>query len=299
MIQESLFAHWKKILDEQLSVLPDKSEENTDNTLRALWLAASGTKVSAMSAIRHELADLDDSQIVILEKLIEERLSGVPLAHLTERQNFMNLDYILTKGIYIPRRETEILAKSAIKLIDKKFSNQDNLTVIDICTGIGTVALAIGSYCKNTTVYGSDIFEPAIQFAQINTAHFKLKSRAKFYHADLFSPFYDEGLSGTTDIIVSAPPYITSAKVPQMAEEIARHEPKEAFDAGPFGFSIFNKLIAESPVFLKSGGYLLIECGLGQGDFIAKRLNDNGNYEEIDKICDESGNVRVIVGKKK
>ena len=117
MIQESLFAHWKKILDEQLSVLPDKSEENTDNTLRALWLAASGTKVSAMSAIRHELADLDDSQIVILEKLIEERLSGVPLAHLTERQNFMNLDYILTKGIYIPRRETEILAKSAIKLI--------------------------------------------------------------------------------------------------------------------------------------------------------------------------------------
>lgn len=299
MEQQTLFNHWIKIINTRLNVLPDKSEENADNTLRALWLTVSGTRISPVLASTIQLPVLSDDQVVHLESLIKERLDGIPLAHLTGRQNFMGLDYILEKGIYIPRKETELLAKSAIDLLKEKFHPNEQVNVLDLCCGIGTVALAIAWYCKNSVVYGSDIYEPAIRFANTNVENFKLEQRASFFHGNLFDPFENIGIKGSTDVIVSAPPYISSAKVPQMAEEIANHEPREAFDAGPFGFSIFNKLISASPNFLNSKGYLLIECGLGQGEFVAKRMNDNGNYSETIKIYDELGNLRVLCAQKK
>ena len=83
-----------------------------------------------------------------------------------------------------------------------------------------------------------------------------------------------------------------------MAKEIADHEPSEAFDAGPFGLSIFNKLISISPDYLCNDGYLIFECGLGQGEYLAKRLRSNINYGEIDEICDEHGNIRVLKARK-
>lgn len=299
MEQQTLFNHWIKIIDKQLNVLPDKSEENADNTLRALWLTVSGTRISPVLASTIQLPELTVDQVANLESLIKKRLDGIPLAHLTGRQNFMGLDYILEKGIYIPRKETELLAKSAIDLLKEKFHPNEQVNVLDLCCGIGTVALAIAWYCKNSVAYGSDIYEPAIRFANTNVENFKLEQRASFFHGNLFDPFENIGIKGSTDIIVSAPPYISSAKVPQMAEEIANHEPREAFDAGPFGFFIFNKLISVSPDFLNSKGYLLIECGLGQGEFVAKRMNDNGNYSETIKICDELGNLRVLCAQKK
>ena len=106
-------------------------------------------------------------------------------------------------------------------------------------------------------------------------------------------------LRGYTDLIVSAPPYISSQKVKQMHPEISEHEPQEAFDAGPFGLSIFNQIISFSPNYLKEGSYLIFECGLGQGDFLAKRISENQNFGEIEKICDKQGNVRVLKTSKK
>ena len=83
-----------------------------------------------------------------------------------------------------------------------------------------------------------------------------------------------------------------------MAEEIANHEPEEAFDAGPFGLSVFNQLITVAPEYLAKNGYLIFECGLGQGEFLANRINKNSRYGEVTQICDENGNVRVLKAKK-
>jgi release factor glutamine methyltransferase len=299
MPQKSIFRELLYKLEEQLSILTDKSEENANNTLTALWHKAAGNKVSAIASSKLELPFLESSQFIELDELITDRLSGVPLAHLTERQNFMGLDYILNKGLYIPRKDTELLAKTTIDLLLEEYIQQDKVTVIDLCSGIGTVALAIAHYCKNTRVYGSDIYEPAIDAAKINAEHFGLEKLATFYHADLFDPFEFHEVKGTTNIIVSAPPYISSVKVKQMASEISEHEPSEAFDAGPFGLSIFNKLISIAPEYLCDNGYLIFECGLGQGEFLAKRLRSNKKYGEIAEICDEHGNVRVLKAQKK
>jgi release factor glutamine methyltransferase len=298
MEQKVIFQQFLDIFESQLSILADKSEENAHNTLSALWHTASGNRVSPVTANKLDLPYLKPSQISKLEDLIKSRLLQVPLAHLTERQNFMGLDYILNKGLYIPRKETELLAKTTIDLLLNDYATESKVTVIDLCTGIGTIALAIAHYCKNTVVLGSDIYKPAIDAAKNNAAHFGLEKLANFYNADMFDPFEILNLKNKTDIIVSAPPYISTVKVKQMAQEIADHEPTEAFDAGPFGLSIFNKLISISPDYLCKNGYLIFECGLGQGEFLSKRLSSNTNYGEITEICDEQGNIRVLKARK-
>lgn len=274
-----------------LTILPDKSEENPENTLRALWHLATDSHVSPIVAAQLQLPTLSDKQFEYLNELVAQRLAGVPLAHLTERQHFLGMEYIVNKGLYIPRKETELLANVAIQTL-ASHSNQSDALLIDLCTGIGTVALAAAHHCKHVRVLGSDIYAPAIAAAKVNAEHFELSGRATFYNADLFSPF--DSLKGAVDIILSAPPYITSAKVKYMAEEISLHEPEEAFNAGPFGLSIFNQLIELSPAYLRTGGCLIFECGLGQGEFLAKRIAANGRYKSVEQIRDDSGNVRVL-----
>ena len=298
MEQQNIYDNFLATLKTDLSILPDKQEENAANTLSALWHTAAGNRVSPIAAEKLPLPKLLPNQIKIAEELIKSRLSGVPLAHLTQRQDFMGLDYIVNKGHYIPRKETELLAKTAIDTITDNFAKEKIINAIDLCTGIGTVALAIAHYCKNAIVFGSDIYSPAIEAAKINAKHFSLNNRATFFNDNMFAPFEALSLKNNTSIIVSAPPYISSSKVKNMAEEIASHEPEEAFDAGPFGLSIFTILIAVAPEYLTINGYLIFECGLGQGDFLAKRIDANGSYGLVDKICDENGNVRVLKAKK-
>ena len=205
MDQETLFQRLLTTIEGQISILDDKSEENAHNTLRALWHTASGNRVSPIKANKLELPQLEPHQISTLEGLISRRLQGVPLAHLTERQNFMDLDFIINKGLYIPRKETELLAGTAIELLLKGYSDRSKVTVIDLCTGIGTIALAVAHYCKNTIILGSDIYKPAIEAAIINAKHFGLENQVSFYNSDMFDPFASLDLKNKVDIIVSAP----------------------------------------------------------------------------------------------
>ncbi|MFA5329069.1 MAG: peptide chain release factor N(5)-glutamine methyltransferase [Prolixibacteraceae bacterium] len=298
MPQRAIFQEFLLKIEGKLNILVDKPEENDHNTLSALWHTAAGNRVSAITSEKLGLPILDSDQINFLEEMIQSRLSGMPLAHLTERQHFMGLDYILNAGHYIPRKDTELLAKTSIELLKKEFDSNERVNVIDLCSGIGTVALTIAHYRKNTVVFGSDIYKPAIEAANINAKHLGLDQLATFYHADMFDPFGGHEIKGNTDIIVSAPPYITSVKAKQMEKEILEHEPIEAFDAGPFGMSIFNKLISVSPEYLCHNGYLIFECGQGQGEFLSKRLQLNGNYGEVEEICDEHGHIRVLKAQK-
>jgi release factor glutamine methyltransferase len=114
----------------------------------------------------------------------------------------------------------------------------------------------------------------------------------------MFDQFELLNLKNKIDVVVCAPPYISTPKVNQMPKEISEHEPVEAFDAGPFGLSIFNQLIVKAPEYLRNNGYLIFECGFGQGEFLSKRLKSNEHYGEITQICDKHGIIRVIKAQK-
>lgn len=293
---EKDFEKYLKILSKELSILPDKYEETPLNTLRALWLSAAGISVSAIKAEVHQLPELTISEKQNLDKLISKRLDNVPLAHLTGKQSFLGMEFHAGPEALIPRKETELLALTAINLL--RNLDAQKINVIDVCTGAGNVAISIADAIVNSKVYAADISDSAIKLANQNAELHNLSSQVSFYCGDLLKPFDNIGLEGKVDLLSCNPPYISSSKVSAMPSEISAYEPDEAFDGGAFGINLIFRLITEAEKLLCHNGYLVFEVGVGQGPVLQKYLNKTGFYQNIIMVDDDLGNPRVLLAQK-
>ena len=289
-----LFEQLSSELEARLDVLPDKPEETTENCLKALWAFAAGNPVSAAKASRLEPGDLSDLQQGILCSAVESRLSGVPLAHITGRQEFMGLELLASKSALIPRKETEILAALALKSIDEISKEVDTPSVIDVCTGSGNLALAVLAHRPDIRICGADLSEEAVLLAIENAAQLGLDNKIRFLAGDLLAPFDSSEFHQKVDLIICNPPYILSSNVPAMAPEISGYEPEIAFNGGPFGIQILDRIINESCHYLKPGAWLCLELGAGQGAFVEKRIVKSGLYDDVDSAVDSQGIVRAL-----
>jgi release factor glutamine methyltransferase len=282
-------------IESQWSGLPDKPEETPRGTLHALWFAAANDPRSVQRS-EDRLPSLTEEQQAVLDDLIQKRLSGVPLGHLTGRQSFMGIELLAGPEALIPRVETELLAKVGLSKLKSKAAAAP-ATVIDVCTGSGNIAIALATHEENCRVHASDLSSEAVSLAQRNLERWGLQERVFLKEGDLFAPFEDPAFYESVDLVTCNPPYISSAKVPKMNEETSRHEPRLAFDGGMLGFDIVSRLIANAPRFLKPGSWLCFEIGLGQGDFLAKRLTRTGAYDEIEPVANEQGDIRVLAAR--
>jgi len=292
---ENLYGLIKLRLESNLSLLEDKPEETIETTINALWNKAHGTSMSAEKASNASLPALSDQQKAILLQLIERRLNGEPLAHLTGRQNFMGIELLCDKRALIPRKETEILGKTAIEICRYLTLKKSIINVFDICCGSGNLGLAIASQHENTIIYASDLSHEAVELTIENTSFLNLSHRVKVFQSDLFSNFDSSDYWGKVDLIVCNPPYISTSKVSKMTSEIANNEPSMAFDGGMIGLKVIQRLIQESPKFLSEGGWLIFEVGVGQGDFVLQICNKSNHYNSVTSETDDTGNIRVIV----
>lgn len=294
-----MFNQYLELLSENLITLPDKPEETAENTLKALWLKASGNSVSVIKAQEEELSELSTDELIKLEDLIKKRIDDVPLAHLTERQSFMGLEMLAGPQALIPRKETEILAKASLNILQKISAKQSEICVVDVCTGAGNIAVALANSNKNIKVFAADLSEDAVELARRNTNFLNLDDQVKLFSGDLLEPFKDLELNGSVDLLTCNPPYISSSKVPDMPAEISNHEPELAFDGGSFGINLIRRLIKDAAKYIKPEGYMAFEVGLGQGEVIKKQVEKSNLYENIYTVNDGSGNARVIVAQKK
>lgn len=291
------YRNLRERLDGKLQFLPDKPEETVDSTLRALWMTAAGSPMSAEAAIEAKLPELDASATARLDSLIEQRIAGIPLAHITGRQRFLDIEMLAGHEALVPRKETELLANLAIELGKNLAAERASITAIDVCTGCGNVALAIAKHVPAARVFGADLSEEAVSLATRNAEHLGFAEHAEFRAGDLLQPFDEPAFLGNVDLLTCNPPYISSAKVGQMAEEISAHEPRLAFDGGPFGVAILMRLLQDAPKFLKSGGWLAFEVGLGQGPAMQKRLAGAGVYHDIKTVADHNGAIRALAAR--
>jgi release factor glutamine methyltransferase len=273
----------------------DKPEETPESTLCALWSVAAGSPLSTRKAVHETLGELDDEGVARLVGLVERRLSGIPLAHLTERQHFMGLDFLAGKGALIPRVETEILGRAVLGVAKALADARGLITVLDICTGAGNIAIAIAVHEPRTIVFASDLAPEAVELARANAKHLGVKERVELTEGDMFGAFHSEAFLGKIDIVTCNPPYISSAKVGLMDREVSRHEPRLAFDGGAFGVTILTRLIREAPKFLKPDSFLCFEVGLGQGNAITRMLENARVYRNIEPKVDESGEIRAFI----
>jgi len=294
---KALFEELLFFLEPKLLTLPDKPEETARATLKALWFAAYGDPKSAEMADVSDLPHLVDEQTQALKELIHKRLGGAPLAHLTGRQHFMGFEIISTPDALIPRKETEILGKTALKLLKEILKNNTEVKVVDVCTGAGNLPVVYAKHFPTVSVFAADLCEKAVTLAKRNVEHHELQDRIQLYRGDLLSPFNSEKFHNQVDLLTCNPPYISSAKVSTMHEEISQHEPTLAFDGGPFGMKILSNLIKQAPIYLKPGGWLAFELGLGQGPSLIKLMNKSGLYSEIDSVNDENDDIRVVIAR--
>ena len=277
--------------------LPDKPEETPETTLRALWFVAAGDPRSVEAAATTQLPPLSASEQEELRRLVERRRSGVPLAHLTGRQSFMGLELLAGPEALVPRKETEILGRAALRVLRQTAEERGRAVVLDVCTGSGNLALALAYHEPRCEVVGGDLSADAVSLARRNAARSGLADRVRFVEGDMFAPFEEAGLRGGADLVVCNPPYISTAKAAGMPTEIAEFEPRLAFDGGAFGISILFRLVAGAPQFLKPGSWLCFEVGAGQGEPMAARLERAGSYVAVERVRDDAGDVRALLAR--
>jgi release factor glutamine methyltransferase len=278
-------------------VQPDKPEETPETTIRALCFSAAGTPLSVRLALGNELPVLNEEARCRLAKMVDDRLSGIPLAHITQRQHFMGVEMLAGPEALIPRVETEILGYEALAIAKSLADERASVTVLDLCTGSGNIPLGIAANEQRCRIIGADLSPEAIELAWKNARHLGLEGSVDFRQSDMFSSFESEEFYGNIDLLTCNPPYISSAKVGTMNAEISGHEPRLAFDGGALGVTILTKLIRGASRFLKPDSFLCFEVGLGQGNSLARMLGNAKVYRNIRTLSDSAGHVRAIVAR--
>ncbi len=207
--------------------------------------------------------------------------------------SFMGVQLLIERGSLIPRAETELLGHTAIGLLGEIESPR----IIDMCCGSGNLACALAHHLPRASVWGSDLTSSCVDLARKNTEHVGVAQRVQIAQGDLFAPLV--GVLDDTDLVVCNPPYISSQRLSEGDRaELLRSEPREAFDGGPYGLSIHQRVIREALNFLRPGGHLLFEIGLGQERQIRALFKRARAYENLRVVEASDGNPRVAVAQK-
>ncbi|MDD5029711.1 MAG: peptide chain release factor N(5)-glutamine methyltransferase [Rhodoferax sp.] len=221
-----------------------------------------------------------------LQQLAQRRLAGEPLAYLTGHQEFFGLDLQVDARVLVPRPDTETGVDWALTLLLRP--NQTPLTVLDLGTGSGAIALAIKSQRPHLNVYATDASEAALEVARANAQRLKLEvTFAKDSWFDAVPPDWPR-----FDLIVSNPPYIAQGD-PHLAA--LSHEPAQALTSGLDGLSDLRHLITLAPTHLQPGGWLLLEHGYDQASRVRALLQEAG-FAEVQSRHDLAGIERCSGG---
>jgi release factor glutamine methyltransferase len=225
-------------------------------------------------------------------------VSGTAVAEAGDRlYRFMGLELVLKGSVLAPRPETELLARRAIDLLAA--SGNAAALVIDMCCGSGNVGLAIASTAVGARLFCADLTEDTCETARENATRLGLTDRVTVCRGDLFGALQNEGLEGKVAMIVCNPPYISTGRLEGESAHLLENEPREAFDGGPYGISIQQRLVREAPTFLTPGGLLLFEFGAGQERQAQSLLTRSRVFECLDFSTDEEGRPRVAVARLK
>ncbi len=242
-----------------------------------------------------------------IKRLIQRRRKGEPVQYITGSVAFLELTVQVGKGVLIPRPETELLVEEVIKTIkseelrarsqdkttgaascDSRLTPHATLSVLDLCTGSGCIALALAKEFPDAEVYGTDVSKEALAYARKN-AKINSIQNATFLQGSLFMPVNDRKFN----IITANPPYIRRDELDTLQREIRDWEPMDALDGGEDGMDFYRQILSSAGEHLNPGGCMFLELGYDQSEEVKKIAGAEG-FKDVAVMNDYAGIGRVM-----
>lgn len=275
---QSSFNSYKDLLEYASKELKLANIEEASIEARNILLYAFDINLLDLSLDKNKSISKIDKISTFLD-LLEERKSGKPFQYIINKQNFCGLDFYVDENVLIPRFDTEVLVEKVLK--DNKDSS---LSILDLCTGSGAIAISLKSLGKYKLVKALDISDKALQIAAKNA---KLNGvELEFIKSDMLSEV-DEKF----DIIVSNPPYIPSGDIDNLSKEVKEYEPRLALDGKEDGLFFYRIIAKEAKKYLKEDGKIYLEIGYNQAEDIKDLFKE---YQSIEVYKDLAGKDRVV-----
>jgi release factor glutamine methyltransferase len=231
--------------------------------------------------------EIDKKSLEVFKGFITRRAKREPTAYITGNKHFMSLNFKVTQDVLIPRPETELLIENAIEL-SKAYNG--NITVLDIGTGSGAIAVSLAKFIDNAEIYATDSSKKALEVAALNAKRHGVEGKIKFIETDLFPK---ENLK--FDIIISNPPYIKTSDISGLQPEIKDFEPVAALDGGADGLDFYRKIMEKASEYIKENGSILLEIGADQSKDVVGIIKNKLALKNIRVKKDLSGLDRVVI----
>lgn len=205
--------------------------------------------------------------------MVDRRQLGEPVAYITGRRAFWDVEIHVGPGVLVPRADSEVLIASALQHFE---GGAGPTRILDLGTGPGTLLLAALDIWPNATGLGIDLSRRALSYAAANARRLGLEGRAELRLGD-----WAEGLDDRFDLILCNPPYV--ARTAELGPGVLEHEPPEALFGGTDGLENHRRLASEFPRLLAAGGLAAVEIGFDQGPEVSALLSRDGLQGRIAK----------------
>ncbi len=223
-------------------------------------------------------------------ELIGRRMAREPIAYIIGRQEFWGLTFEVSPAVLIPRPETELIVEIALGEFPDPHAP---LSIADVCTGSGCLAVALARERPRARVVAVDISEAALEIAGRNAAQHGVADRIERRLGNRLEP-----AAGPFDLIVSNPPYVPEGDRAKLPSEVRDHEPAVALFAGAEGLDIIGPLIREAASKLTRGGRLVVEIGYGQSERVRGLISDAPGLTMVDVRKDLQGIPRTVLARR-
>jgi len=214
----------------------------------------------------------------VLEGLVSRRINGEPIAWLTGTIGFCGVDLFVAPGVYVPRRQTEPLARRAVALLPPAG------VAADLCTGAGAIAAVLAGAVPTARVLATELDGNAVRCARRNGV-------------EVFEGYLDDPLpreyEHRVDVLTAVVPYVPTDSLRLLPRDVQAFEPRLALDGGVDGTDLLVEVVRRSSDWLSPGGWLLLELGGDQAEPIGQLLHELG-FSGVDVMADEDGDPRAI-----
>jgi release factor glutamine methyltransferase len=225
-----------------------------------------------------ELVDAAHGDDALLEALVARRLRGEPVAWIVGYATFCGRRVRVADGVYVPRWQSEPLARRAVERLPSSG------VALDVCTGSGAIAVVLRAERPGATILATELDDRAVECARTNGVD--------VYAGDLFAPL-PSAFEGRVDVIVAVVPYVPTSSLPLLPRDTLEFETTLSYDGGDEGVDVLRRVVRESGRFLRPGGALLLEVGGDEADVLRDDLEAN-EYRDVVILRDDDGDVRAL-----